>query len=289
MRFIFFGTSELSVGVLTELEKAGFIPSAVICAEDKPVGRKMIITPPIAKVWAQERHIPVFQPKILREEKDPGITQKIVDLAPNCDLYIVASYGKIIPQAILDIPAHGTLNVHPSLLPRLRGPSPIQSAILSEEETGVSIMLLDAEMDHGPILAQEKTVVPQWPPYSEELELLLATQGGALLARIAPQWIAGTLTPVAQDHTLATFCKKIEKSDGEVNLASDDPYLIFRKVRAFSGWPGVYFFTNYNGKNIRVLITQANFEDGTLVITHVKPEGKKEMSYADFQRGNHSL
>jgi methionyl-tRNA formyltransferase len=288
MNMLFFGTSELSVTVLEELEKAGFVPGAIICAEDKPVGRKMIITPPPAKVWAEARNIPVFQPLTLKEEKESGITEKIKALVPDCDLFIVASYGKIIPQAILDIPKHGTLNVHPSLLPRLRGPSPIQSAILTEQETGVSIMLLDALMDHGPLLAQEKTVVPEWPPYAPELENILAHQGGKMLAEIIPQWIAGEIKAVEQDHSKATVCKKIQKSEGLVDLLETDPYEIFRKVRAFSSWPGTFFFTEYNNTRIRVLITQANFEDNTLSITHVKPEGKKEMLYADFLRGKHS-
>ncbi len=285
---LFFGTSELSVTVLEELQKAGLLPKAVICAEDKPVGRKMIITPPPAKVWAEHRGILVFQPATLREEKELNITEKIKNLVPNCDLFIVASYGKIIPQAMLDIPKHGALNVHPSLLPRLRGPSPIQSAILTEEETGVSIMLLDAEMDHGALLVQEKVEVTPWPPYAEELESILAHRGGRILAEIIPKWIRGEIQSTEQDHSKATICKKIQKTDGEVDLVSGDPYEIFRKVRAFSGWPGTYFFTDYNGMRIRVLITKADFENNTLVITHVKPEGKKEMSYADFLRGKHS-
>lgn len=285
---LFFGTSELSVTVLEELEKAEILPQAIICAEDKPVGRKMIITPPPTKVWALARNIPVFQPTTLREEKENGITQKIKDLVPDCDLFIVASYGKIIPQAVLDIPKHGTLNVHPSLLPRLRGPSPIQSAILTEEETGVSIMLLDALMDHGPLVAQEKVQIPNWPPYADELESILAHHGGKMLAQIIPQWIKGEMKATEQDHDKATLCKKIQKTDGEVDLLNTKPYEIFRKVRAFCGWPGTYFFTDYNGTRIRVLITKAEFTEGVLSITHVKPEGKQEMSYADFQRGNHT-
>lgn len=285
---LFFGTSELSVIVLEELEKAGMLPQAIICAEDKPVGRKMIITPPPTKIWAESRGITVFQPTTLREEKEGGITEKIKTLVPNCDLFVVASYGKIIPQVVLDIPTHGTLNMHPSLLPQLRGPSPIQSAILTLEETGVSIMVLDALMDHGPIVAQEKVHIPNWPPYADELEPLLAHHGGKLLAQIIPQWIKGEVRATEQDHDKATTCKKIQKNDGEVDLLRDDPYEIFRKVRAFCGWPGTYFFTDYNGTSIRVLITKAEFTEGALLITHVKPEGKKEMLYADFQRGNRS-
>jgi methionyl-tRNA formyltransferase len=179
------------------------------------------------------------------------------------DFAVVASYGKIIPQNILDIPRLGMLNVHPSLLPKLRGASPIQSAILTENETGVTIMRVDAEMDHGPIVAQaklnlkdsvvpsdevgfgKKVEVPDWPPYENDLEDLLGRQGGQLLAKILPDWLAGKISETEQDHTAATFCKKIEKEDGLLNL-EDDPETNLRKIRAYHVWPGAYFFTERN-------------------------------------------
>jgi methionyl-tRNA formyltransferase len=282
--FVFFGTSEFSAHILDELEKQGFVPHAIISAEDKPVGRKMIITPPATKVWATSRNIKVLQPKTLRETKEIGITEKIKTFIEGCDLFIVASYGKIIPQAILDLPKHGTLNVHPSLLPKLRGPSPMVSAILSENETGVSIMLLDADMDHGPLLAQEKTVVSEWPPYIDELETTSAVQGARMLTEIIPNWIAGTLKGVEQDHTQATICKKISKEDGLLTF-TDSADNNLRKIRAFQGWPTSYFFMEKDAKQMRIIVTKAHVENDQLIIDSVIPEGKKEMLYADFMRG----
>jgi methionyl-tRNA formyltransferase len=278
---IFFGTPEFSTIILDELEKTGVIPTLVVTGEDKPVGRKLVITPPKVKMWAQKRNIPVLQAKTLR---DARVEDTIRTHAGAKSVFVVASYGKIIPKNILDISTYGSLNVHPSLLPKLRGPSPIESAILTENETGVTIMLLDEEMDHGPLLAQEKTTVEEWPPYANELEITLAHQGGSLLARVLPGWIAGTVHEVPQEHDKATYCKKITKADGLINL-SDTPELNMRKVRAFCGWPHAYMMYPYNGKNIRVIITRATIEHGEFVPQMVIPEGKKEMSFEDFKRG----
>jgi methionyl-tRNA formyltransferase len=141
IKFAFFGTAGFSVAVLDELERAGFLPSAVVTAPDAVMGRKKVLTPSPVKVWAQARNIPVVLP----------------DSLANFDLFVIASYGKIIPKKILDIPRFGTLNVHPSLLPKYRGPSPIQTFILNgDEETGVTIMLTDEQMDHGPVIASAK-------------------------------------------------------------------------------------------------------------------------------------
>ena len=285
LNFAFFGTPEFSTIILDELEAAGYVPSLIVCSEDKPVGRKLIITPPHTKVWAEKRGIKVIQPKSIREERNPGITEIIKNISQEIsgqqwDLFIVAAYGKIIPQAILDIPTQGTLNVHPSLLPKLRGPSPIESAILTEDETGMSIMVLDADMDHGPILAQEKTVTGQWPEYADVLENTLAHQGGTMLAGVIPSWMDGTLKGTVQDHTLATICKKITKEDGLLDL-NESPEKNLRKIRAFCVWPRAYYMLN----GLRIIVTKAHIEDGKLVLEKVIPEGKKEMSYADFVRG----
>ncbi len=264
----------VAVYVLEELEKAGIIPDLVVTAPDRPQGRKMKITPPPAKVWAVERGIPVEQPEKLQE---------IADKLKNngYGLFIVAAYGKIIPQEILDIPEHGTLNMHPSLLPKLRGPSPIQSAILKENETGVTIMVVDEEMDHGPIVAQEKVEIADWPPKARELEEILARRGGQMLAGVIPKWTAGKIKPKEQDHKKATYCEKITKQDGLIT-EKDSPETIVRKVRAFTPWPGAHFFVD--GK--RIIVTDAKIENNTVVIKRVKPEGKKEMLFEDFIKGN---
>jgi methionyl-tRNA formyltransferase len=271
--------------VLEELRAAGFLPSLVVTVPDKPKGRKMILTPPETKVWAEQNGVPVIQPQSLREEKNPGIVDKIKSYAPSgFDFAVVASYGKIIPQNILDIPRLGMLNVHPSLLPKLRGASPLQSAILTENETGVTIMRLDADMDHGPIVAQKKVEVADWPPYESDLENLLGRIGGKLLAEKLPNWLSGKIIETPQDHELATFCKKIEKEDGLLNLENSAETNLC-KIRAYHIWPGAYFFALRGGKKIRVKVTRAAVVDGKLVIEKVVPEGKKEMDYEDFCRG----
>jgi methionyl-tRNA formyltransferase len=295
LNFAFFGTPEFSTIILDELESAGYVPHLIICSEDKPVGRKLIITPPPTKIWAEKRNIKVIQPKSLREERNPGITEIVKHIATEVsnapwDLFIVAAYGKIIPQAILDIPKHGTLNVHPSLLPRLRGPSPIENAILTEDETGMSIMVLDADMDHGPILAQEKTMTSQWPEYADVLEHTLAHQGGKMLAGVIDGWVANTLKGIEQDHSKATITKKITKEDGLLDL-KESPEKNLRKIRAFCVWPRAYFLTlpKRNGGDTetqtRIIVTKARIEDNKLILERVIPEGKKEMSYVDWQRG----
>ncbi len=294
-KFAFFGTSELSVIILDELKAKGFIPSLVVTVEDKPKGRKLVLTPPETKVWAEKMGVPCIQPKTLRV--DESVEQIKSYAADGWDFFVVASYGKIIPQSILDIPRLGTLNVHPSLLPKLRGASPIVSAILAENETGVTIMRLDADMDHGPIVAQaklslgdsvarsanggfrEKITLEEWPPYAEDLESLLAHKGGEMLANVLPDWLVGKVVEHEQDHNKATFVKKIEKSDGEINL-TDNAETNLRKIRAYHVWPTAYFFQD--GK--RIIIKRAHIENQKLVLERIVPEGKKEMDYKDFVR-----
>ncbi len=279
IKIAFFGTPKVAVRALEELKNAGILPDLVVTAPDKPRGRKMMTAPPPAKVWALENGVRVEQP-----EKLSDIAGKLK--SGGYDLFAVAAYGKIIPKEILEIPKHGTLNVHPSLLPRLRGASPIQSAILRGEKTGVTIMLMDEQMDHGPILAQrvlENTKHGAQTPniYYEELEEKLAGMGGKLLAEVIPKWIAGEITPEEQEHAKATYCGKITKEDGLIK-PDDSPETVVRKVRAFTPWPGAYFFAG--GK--RIIVTEAETENGALAIKRVKPEGKKEMPLADFLRGD---
>ena len=278
LKWVFFGTSVFSVIVLDELKAAGFLPELVVTAEDKPKGRKLILTPPEVKTWTQQNNIPFVQLKTLRK---PESIEVIKSHGP-FDVFIVASYGKLLPQEILDMPKHKTLNVHPSLLPKLRGASPIKSAILTENETGVTIMRLDVEMDHGPILAQKKVL--SWNgsgvPYAEDLEKILANEGRKLLAEVLPNWILGKIKEVEQDHSLATICGKIEKENGELDLSSPAETNL-RKIRAFNIWPTAYFFKN----NKRIIVRRAHIENNELILDRVIPEGKKEMSYSDFLKG----
>lgn len=287
INFVFFGTSELSVKVLDILIKNGYIPSLVITAPDKPKGRKMIMTPPPIK-----QHIANsgWQIAIEQPEKLSAISHKLSAIRP--DLFIVASYGKIIPKSILDIPKFGTLNVHPSLLPKFRGPSPIQSFILSgEKETGTTIMLMDEQVDHGQILSISK--IKSHPADSgtnlnaKQLEEKLAELGGQMLVEVIPKWINGEIKATEQDHGQATFTKKIVKEDGLVDLEKDKPETIYRKFLAFQPWPGIYYFTEKNDKKIRVIITDMELsETGELKIKKVKPEGKNEMAFSVFDKNN---
>ncbi len=278
-KFVFFGTSKFSTIILDELKERGFIPALIITQEDKPQGRHMAITPPPVKKWAIENNIPFIQPAT---PKNPSLYSKLK--TQNYSLFIVASYGKIIPKNILDIPEKQTLNVHPSLLPRLRGPSPIQSAILTEEKTGVTIIRLDEEMDHGPILAQKEIPTPEWPMYATELEILLAHEGGKLLSEIIPNWINGEIKETPQNHEEATYCKKIKKEDAFIDL-SGEAKLNLRKIRGYAGWPNAY--TNIETKNgpLRLTIKSAHIDNEILVLDQVIPTGKKEMNFKDFERG----
>lgn len=278
MNFAFFGTDSFAYTVLEELKRSGLIPSVIISVPDKPQGKKQLIISSPVKTWAEKHNIPVLQPTKLDSDfiLEFGIW--------NLEFSLVASYGKIIPQNILDIPKHKTLNIHPSLLPKLRGPSPLEYAILQEKKTGVTIIRLDSEMDHGPIITQKESpiVLPVW---RRELEKNLAIQGAKMLIDIIPKWIDGSTKEIEQNHSKANFTKKIKKTDGLLDLAN--PIESYKKILAFEGWPGAYFFAERNGDKIRVIVLDAKLKtDQTLEIIKVKPEGKKEMLYSDFIRGN---
>ena len=227
LNFAYFGTSEFAVKILGRLIESGYVPSLVVTAPDKPKGRKMIMTPPPVKVFAQKHNLKIIQPESLAVKPPFGdLTAKWFDL------FIVASYGKIIPKSILDIPKFGALNVHPSLLPKFRGPSPIQSFILSgEKKTGVTIILMDEQVDHGPILAKQELEFSKIN--AKELEEKLAELGGEILVDVIPKWINSEIKPQEQDHNQATFTKKINKEDGFVDLEKDNPELIDRNFHAF--------------------------------------------------------
>lgn len=278
IRFAFFGTGLIARIVLEELLAAQLVPALVITAPDAPQGRGMHIAPSHVGALAAERNLTVMKP----EKVDDAV---IDDLRRRkWDAFAVADYGLILPGALLEIPANGTLNMHPSLLPRLRGASPIRSAILGDERaTGVTIMLMDEKMDHGPIVAQKTAALPVWPPRASELEHALAHEGGALLAQILPLWVGGQLVSREQNHDIATYTQKFTKQDGELDLAGD-AHANFLKIRALEGWPGTYAYFERNGKKIRVAILDAHMENDRLAIDSVKPEGKTAMPYDDFLR-----
>jgi len=142
-------------------------------------------------------------------------------------------------------------------------------------------MLIDEEMDHGPIVTQEKMNISNWPPKASELEETLARRGGQMLTEIIPKWVAGKIEAHVQNHEKATFTKKITKEDGLINL-DDNPEKNYRKIQAFNIWPRTYFFIKHNNRKIRIIITDANFSNGKLIIKKVIPEGRKEVSYEVF-------
>lgn len=277
IKIIFFGTDQFSIGVLEELKKADLLPEIIIAPPSKKGGRgNEIIDPPILD-WAKDEGVEFLQVQDLNEKFIEEMRAK------DPDLFVVASYGKIIPGEILEIPKYKSLNVHPSLLPLYRGAAPIQNAILDDsKETGVTIMKMDEKMDHGPILTQEFVIFEKWPT-RPEVEQILAQKGGEILAKIIPQWISGQIAEQEQDHQAATFTKMVKKTDAEIDL-KDDPYKNFLKVQAYTGWPRAFFFAEKADKKIRVVITKAHFDydKNELVIDRVIPEGKSEMDYIAF-------
>lgn len=280
MKIVFFGSSEFSVLVLEELKSKGILPELIITTPDKPKGRKLVLTPTEVKVWAEEHHIEVFNPPSLKNNLDLISNLK----SKNYDLFLVASYGKIIPKEVFEIPNKKTLNIHPSLLPKYRGASPIQFQILNDEkEVGVSIMQIEETMDTGPIIVQKKVKLDSILG-RKELEKLLAIEGARLFSHILPEYEMGTIRPIIQNHDKATYCPKIKKEDGLLDMR-DSPRQNLLKIKAFEDWPTAYFFED--GK--RLIVTEATIEEDKLKILRLKPEGKKEMSYMDYERGKNRL
>lgn len=234
MKIVFFGTPEFAQIILNQLlVTAAFKVPTIVTAPDQPIGRQQTLTPPPVKVLAQKRNISVLQPKTL----DAALAAELKKIKP--DIILVAAYGKIIPQNILDIPTHGCLNVHPSLLPQYRGASPIQSALLNgDQETGVTLMLMDEQLDHGPILAEHKTQLTEHEKF-KELHDRLALLSAELLIKTLPDYLAGKIKPHAQDDQQATFCKTIKKTDGEINW-QHPAEKIYNQWRAFNSWPGIF-------------------------------------------------
>ena len=280
-KIAFFGSSKFSVFCLEELSSSGILPNLIITTPDMPTGRGLKLTPTPVKIWAEKNNIPCLTPENL---KDQNILTSLE--AETNTLFLVASYGKIIPKNIVELPKYGTLNIHPSLLPKYRGASPLQTQILNDEkEIGTSIMLMDEKMDHGPIIIQKKVEIINWPIKTEELKLVLAKESITLFNEIINDWLNGKITPTEQNHTEATFTKKVEKADGLIDLEKDDPYTNFLKIQAYSTWPQAYFFISKGEQKIRVIVKEAKYIDNKLEIIRVLPEGKKEMNYQDFLRG----
>jgi len=297
MKYIFFGTPKFAAIVLEKLINAGYIPEAVICNPDEPIGRKQILTSPPTKILARKYGINILQPEILANYK-----LQITNHKP--DLAIVAAYGKILPKEILEIPKHGFINIHGSLLPKYRGASPIQSAILNgDKETGITIMKVDEEIDHGPIISNVKIQISDDDTY-EILSQKLAVTGAELLTKVIPDYIYGKIEPVAQDHSKATYTKIIKKEDGKIDW-SKSAEEIERMTRAFYPWPTAWaIWNNKILKIIRADITGGNNHEigqifltnkkelavkcgsGSLIIKKMQLEGGKILSAKEFLNGH---
>lgn len=246
MKIVFFGTPLFAKEFLEALHADQDISvSGVVTQADKPMGRKKILTSPATKKFALENDIPVFQPTKL---KDPEFLSKLSKLEP--DLFVIVAYGKIVPDEILNIPKLGSINVHPSKLPKYRGPSPMQAAIAAgDKSTAVSIMLIDDKMDHGPLLSQiDIDLVNDETP--ESLTKKVVKVGAPALIDSLKKYVAGDLKPKEQDHEKATICKLLSKEDGKIDW-SEPAKIIEQKLRAYTPWPGVW--TVFEEKTIKIL------------------------------------
>lgn len=303
MRFIFFGSSEFAKIILNKLLDSGMNPVLVVTTPSKPKGRKKILSPTPVYSLAKQNNIPVLTPEKL-EDKEFLSTFK--DYNP--DLVILTAYGKIIPSKLLSIPKKGVLNLHPSLLPKWRGATPIQSTILAgDNETGVTLLLMDEEIDHGSIIQSAGYKIQDTKISYSELSKELAELGAKLIVGTVPLWFEGKIKPIPQNHSLASYCYKILPKDEKINWEKSS-IEIDRKVRALNPKPGV--FTIANGIIIKIvkgcpiddlmLCTDKpvgfifQLEDklavkcgkGFYIIEELKPAGKNTMNSESFLRGN---
>lgn len=293
-KIIFWGTPEFAVPSLDRLNKLNLL-SLVVTQPDKPAGRgKKILASPV-KEYAEQNNLAILTP----DKLDESFVSALKKYLPAT--FVVVAYGKIIPQNILDLSALKAINIHPSLLPVLRGPSPIQSAILAGfESTGLSLMQLDKKMDHGPILSQIKLKIEPNEDYLS-LSKRLAEYGADLLSKNILDYLNNNITALEQDDSQATFCQLIKKEDGQIDFQKSAKE-IHNQVRAFCLWPGAY--TKLDNLNIKILKTevladslkigQIKFDKNTLLvgtgqgvikILKLQVAGKKIMSADEFIRG----
>lgn len=278
-RVVFFGTPEIAIPSLQVTAQHADVV-ACVTQPDKPSGRGNALTTSPVKRWAELNHIPVLQPHSLSQKKNEGVefAEQFRALQPDCA--VVFAYGHIIPESILAIPPHGFLNLHPSLLPELRGPSPIQAAIRNGlTKSGVSLIQMSTKMDAGPIIAQQTVSLDPHETAASLYDTMKQICADVLEENLLP-YLEGHRFPQQQDEASATYCSLLKKTDGEVDWTRSYEE-IDRQIRSMSPWPGAYAICN--GR--RILIAAAELENGILRILRVKPEGKKEMAYDEFIRG----
>jgi len=242
-KILFAGTPEFARASLRALVEAGHAPAAVLTQPDRPAGRGRKMTASPVKLYARSQEIEVWQPATL---KDPDIVEKICELQP--DVIIVAAYGLILPQPVLDVPKFGCVNVHASLLPRWRGAAPIQQAILNgDKETGICLMRMDAGLDTGPVYACAATPIGA-DETAGELHDRLAEMGGDLLVAKLDDILDGHLDAISQDETAATYAGKIRRQNAAIDWDSSAEE-IHRRIRAYNPVPGAHFI--FNGESIK--------------------------------------
>jgi methionyl-tRNA formyltransferase len=295
LRIVFMGTPDFAVPTLRRLIETHHV-IGVVTQPDRPAGRGGKIQMSPVKLTALNAGIPVFQPEKLRR------VEAIDELRQwQAELYVVAAFGQILPQAVLDIPRYGSINVHASLLPRWRGAAPIQAAIRAgDSETGITIMKMDAGLDTGPILSQRAIPIAA-DETGQSLHDKLAQLGGDLLIETLPGYVSGAIHPIPQDEALATFAPRIDKDDGRIDWTQSAAQ-IERTVRAFTPWPGT--FTNWNGQLLKILagrdmegsapvgavierngMIAVGTGDGLFRLERVQLEGRKPTDIDDFVRG----
>jgi methionyl-tRNA formyltransferase len=299
------GTPEIAVPSLESLLCNRYQVVAVYTQPDKVAGRGRKVSVSPVKQTALNWKIPVEQPDTL---KDAAVLAKLTAYKP--DVIVVAAYARLLPQEVLDIPVHGCINIHPSLLPRHRGASPVAAAILAGDEfTGVSIMMMKKGLDTGPVLAQAQIATSKLDN-TGLLTVKLSLISAQLLLEILPPWLRGEIEPRPQDKSAVSYQGEFSKKDGEIdwNLSAID---IWRRVRAFYPWPGC--FTRWQGKQIKIIeavplpaeggfpsgqavsvnregVTLGiNTGDGVLGILVLQMEGKRAMSAAEFLRGQRNF
>ena len=236
MKYIFFGSSEFAKIVLEKLLQNNLKPVLVVTQPPRPKGRKQILSPSLIQIFAEQEKISCFVPTNLNVE---DFIQTIKNLQP--DLILLTAYGKIIPSVLLKLPPKGFINLHPSLLPKWRGATPIQSTILAgDKEAGVTLFLMDEQIDHGPIIQNTVYSIQYTRITYSELSKQLAEIGADLIIKTIPRWLNGEIIPLPQDESLATYCHKITSEDEKINWQTSAEE-IDRKVRALNPNPGVYF------------------------------------------------
>ena len=285
-KIIFIGTNQFAVPILEALVACPlYSVFCTITAPDKPSGRKQRLTSSPVKQTTLKYRLPLLQP-----EKVSNIKADLGKIQP--DLIVLAAYGQIINSEILKLPRFGCLNIHPSLLPQYRGPSPIQTAILNgERTTGISLILMDEKIDHGPLINQKKVKIAHNDTY-QSLEQKLAQRGARLLIQTLPDYIKGKIKPKKQKHKQASYTKILNRQDGKIDW-SKSAQDIERKVRAFYPWPGTW--TYLAGQRVKIIKAKALNKkqkttlpagQGFLQLDVVQPAGKKPMTGEEYFRGH---